>query len=863
MASRRLTLALLAPALLALTLSPLHAQEAPQARFEEARVAWNEGHFIEALETMEGILTGPGGSAFQDPIALLTGELYQVTEITNDGRGVRWSPDGRLAAYESGAGGDLMTHLLAMGPSGIREVGTISGSGLVFAPSGDEVAYMTVPETEELLAARAALEASVDPSDRMARYRLRRELARLDAEHTRIVVRDLTSDAEGVVEPEGMAVMSLLYNPGDGALHFLGAEVGEAASTGVYRLGPGGAPTRITPPGTQLSDPFFARGGDFLVFGMGRGEFGVMETGSGSIHGFQGLTPVLSADGGTLAFSGGDGGEAVVSVLSLVGELGMPRVVAEAPGRVSTSTARGCAACPLLSGLALSPTGDQVVFQAMPRENWELFLAPTAAGESEGMPTQLTWEIQHDLLPQFLSEKVLLAPKGEGRHRRAHLHQLDSGATTWLFRNNTTRTVAPEYEWAPNPDGTKLLMVAERDGNTVSPERGVYLLDLGKKVTPEAVLARVRTNLAAERDLMERAQAMYGPVEAEIREAVEKVSTPRLFQYQEALFQFGSKNVTQPGNAKAIRYLEEILRGWGYEPEFQWFDARGVQSANVVVRIPGTVSPEVVYAVSAHFDSNTRSPGADDNTSATVGLLEMARVLAGHPLPATIEIAFFTGEESGLLGSREYVRRAVESGKLLVGALNNDMVGYAEDNRLDNTIRYSNKGIRDLQHGAALLFSRMTLHDAEYYKSTDAAAYYDGYGDIVGGIGSYPILASPHYHQVSDVLETVNHQLVTEVAKVTTASAMLMASSPSRLKDLEIQQASGQVRVSWAPAVETDVGEYVVAWGPGGEPLQNNRRVTEPRAALGTLPAGTVISVKAVNGRRLEGWDWVRGVVGG
>jgi len=223
----------------------------------------------------------------------------------------------------------------------------------------------------------------------------------------------------------------------------------------------------------------------------------------------------------------------------------------------------------------------------MPREDWELYLVPTDATDGDGRVTQLTWEIQHDLFPQFLADGRILAPKGEGRHRRSHLHELATGEATWLFRNNTTRTVAPEYEWAPSPGGTGLLIVAERDGNTVSPERGVYFMDLSRKVTAEEVLARVRTNLAAERDLLDRARAMYGPVEGEVQKVVDRISAPRIFRYEEALFQFGSKHVTQPGNARAIRYLGEKLQEWGYQPELQWFDARGVQSANVVVRIPG------------------------------------------------------------------------------------------------------------------------------------------------------------------------------------------------------------------------------------------------------------------------------------
>ena len=355
----------------------------------------------------------------------------------------------------------------------------------------------------------------------------------------------------------------------------------------------------------------------------------------------------------------------------------------------------------------------------------------------------------------------------------------------------------------------------------------------------EELLERIRRNLAAEADLRDRAERMYGPVANEIREALAHVSVPRIFEYEDALYRFGTKYITQPGNRMAIDYLVDRLREFGYDPELQWFEPRGARTANVVARIPGSVSPEVVYAVSAHFDSNLRSPGADDNTSATVGLLEMARILADRPLPATVEI--------------------VASGMKLVGALNNDMIGWAENNRLDNTIRYSNGGIRDVQHGAAMLFSDLITYDAKYYKSTDAAAYYDAYGDIVGGIGSYPILANPHYHQVHDVLETVNHQLVAEVAKVTMASAILLASSPSRLTGLSAERGgSGAITVRWNPAVESDVTHYLVAFGPAGDPEASTLEVTVPEVTLEDMEPGSKLAVKAVNRRGLEGWDWAR-----
>jgi hypothetical protein len=230
-------------------------------------------------------------------------------------------------------------------------------------------------------------------------------------------------------------------------------------------------------------------------------------------------------------------------------------------------------------------------------------------------------------------------------------------------------------------------------------------------------------------------------------------------------------------------------------------------------------------------------------------------------LPATVIFASFTGEESGLLGSREFVRRAQESGMRIAGVLNNDMIGWANDHRLDNTIRYSNAGIRDVQHAASFL-TKLITYDATYFKATDAASFYEAYGDIVGGIGSYPVLGNPHYHQPTDLLETVNHELVAETSRVTVASIMLLASSPARVKNLKVTgPASGPVSAAWSPSPEKGVTGYVVGWGPANAPLRNTMRVIKPAATIPGATAGMVVSVKAVTAKGLEGWDWARAVI--
>ena len=374
----------------------------------------------------------------------------------------------------------------------------------------------------------------------------------------------------------------------------------------------------------------------------------------------------------------------------------------------------------------------------------------------------------------------------------------------------------------------------------------------------------MKASLDAEQALRAKGKRLYVPIAADVKQVLADASIERVYGHEKALFDFGSKFVSQPGNALAAAYLFDAYQSFGYAPAYQPFEYRirngpTGQTANVIATLKGTVNPELIYVVSSHYDSVAAGPGADDDSSGTAALLETARLLSGHPQPATIVFASFTGEEAGLLGSREFVRRAVADHLQVVGALNNDMIGWANDFRLDNTIRYSNPGIRDVQHAAAMQFTNLITYDALYYKSTDAAAYYEAYGDIVGGIGSYPVLGNPHYHQSHDLLETINHQLVTEVAKTTAATLMLLASSPSRVKDLKVDSfARGTAAISWSPSPEKAVTGYIVAYGPASKPEAQQIRVLKPSATLTGIQPGTVIAVKAVNARGLEGWDWAK-----
>ena len=855
--------------LMAALLTTVSGQQAQKPDFDTATLAWDRGDYVAALTAYRALIAAPGGERWLEPVALQTGELFQTREITADGANPRFSPDGRFVAYETGSGAARLTRIVEPA-AGMRVMAEVKGHSLAFLPQGDRAVYLKFQASEDLTRAQADLDKAAQTP---ARFAAQQQLNWLQFKHVDIVTRSLATGQERVCPTDGL-LKSAVASSADGRIVYVtGAREDDPSRSDIYGIAvdcdhpvavtkePGHKTGIVVDPkgayllyGTTGVNPFAkpatagAAGAAGAGAGGGRGggrgavgqsgTFAIVDLKTGLTTTVSGTSPAFSADGSTLAYLSRSADETSV----MAGPPGEPAAA------VKKTRER-------VGAIAVSPDGSRIAFQAMPKDDWEIFVM-NADGSNEA---RVTREIQHDVAPRFVTANLLLAATGEGRHLRSSLYDLTTLRRTRLFHNNTVRTIAPEYAWAPSVDGLQILVTAERDGDTVSPERGIYLVSLDARVTAAEVLARIDASLAAEKALRAKGERMFRPVATGVKRALADVSTSRIYNHEKALFDFDSKHITRPGNRLAGEYLFETYRSFGYEPERQWFEPRGAlggKTANVIATLEGTENPEIVYVVSSHYDSNASGPGADDDSSATAALLEAARVLAKRPMPATIVFASFTGEESGLLGSREFVRRAQAGGTRIVGALNNDMIGWANDHRLDNTIRYSNAGIRDVQHAASFL-TKLVTYDSRYFKSTDAAAYVEVYGDIVGGIGSYPVLGNPHYHQPTDLLETVNHELVAETSKLTVASIMLLASSPSPVRNLKTSgPTGGPVSVTWAASPEKSVTGYIVAWGPPDAPLRNRTRVMKPAATIPGAAPGVVVSVKAVNARGLEGWDW-------
>jgi Zn-dependent M28 family amino/carboxypeptidase len=102
---------------------------------------------------------------------------------------------------------------------------------------------------------------------------------------------------------------------------------------------------------------------------------------------------------------------------------------------------------------------------------------------------------------------------------------------------------------------------------------------------------------------------------------------------------------------------------------------------SIIAELPGT-DPGPVVMVGAHLDSVVDGPGINDNGSGVAALLEIARALSGRQFRATIRLAFWSAEETGIHGSTHYVTSLSDAERdRIVAYLNADMLaspnGYA------------------------------------------------------------------------------------------------------------------------------------------------------------------------------------------
>ncbi|HLO89537.1 MAG TPA: M20/M25/M40 family metallo-hydrolase [Lentimicrobium sp.] len=225
-------------------------------------------------------------------------------------------------------------------------------------------------------------------------------------------------------------------------------------------------------------------------------------------------------------------------------------------------------------------------------------------------------------------------------------------------------------------------------------------------------------------------------------------------------------------NATAAQFIYEKFQQYGYEPEFQNFN--GTRGANVIATKLGTRYPDKQYIICGHYDnmpSGNIAPGADDNASGTVAVLEAARILSSINTDYTIIFAAWDEEEIGLVGSQYYAQQAFANGDQIMGVLNLDMIAWDSDNdnlysisKNDNSNSFSEDFITTTGYYEPQLANNFITTTA-----SDHSSFWNyGYPAILSIEDFYDF--NDYYHTLNDNISNVNQPYFLSMVRAAVAN---------------------------------------------------------------------------------------------
>jgi hypothetical protein len=265
-----------------------------------------------------------------------------------------------------------------------------------------------------------------------------------------------------------------------------------------------------------------------------------------------------------------------------------------------------------------------------------------------------------------------------------------------------------------------------------------------------------------------------------------------------------------------------------------------VRMVNVVAWLPGRDTSRVVV-IGGHYDScicstnsmdfTSDAPGADDDGSGTVAVMELARVV-GRRFPrgfdATIAFILYTGEEQGLLGSTQFAERLKREGKQVTAAFTDDIIGnvVADDGRTDSTsVRVF--AVDSLAIGGGELARYVWATGALYQPDFEVLPVLrlDRLGrggdhrpfverGIPGLRFSERLENYKRQHLPTDSLADVNFSYVAKVARLNLATVVSLASAPARPEQTAYardRNSGGQAfTIRWSPVAGAASYELLV-----------------------------------------------------
>ncbi len=292
--------------------------------------------------------------------------------------------------------------------------------------------------------------------------------------------------------------------------------------------------------------------------------------------------------------------------------------------------------------------------------------------------------------------------------------------------------------------------------------------------------------------------------EINIQDLVDQVDSNRLKSDLESIVGVRHYSSNPTKLAETRDFIKDNFGNNGLPFTTQEVPFAGPNGENIIARQQGFSDETQTYIVDGHFDTVSNSPGADDNGSAVVGMLEVMRILAPYSFGKTIRYIGFDLEEEGLLGSAAYVVNAIPEYESLQGAYNFEMIGFYSDqpntqtlptgfellfpdavaaieaddfrgNFITNVSDVNSNSLATVFENAAMnyvpelkVITLVTPNAAltpDLLRSDHASFWFSGYKALMLTDGAN--FRNFNYHQPTDVISTINFEFMVNVVKAT------------------------------------------------------------------------------------------------
>ncbi|PIL29245.1 hypothetical protein GSI_09294 [Ganoderma sinense ZZ0214-1] len=260
-------------------------------------------------------------------------------------------------------------------------------------------------------------------------------------------------------------------------------------------------------------------------------------------------------------------------------------------------------------------------------------------------------------------------------------------ATTWASPISTQQVqgvAAKGYRLLDLQPGVEPVWKTEEDKLELL-RQGVHFFDVTEVYDPEEAALSVNIEPHATKANFPAPSHL-----SDIKPILETLSTTNMQDYLANLTSFNNRHYITSSGKAASQYIFDTVTAFAAgraDITVTKFKHPWAQFS-VIAHINGSASPSAsapLVILGAHEDSinlrnpwTGRAPGADDDGSGTVNLLEVFRALVAADFrPSTpVEFHWYSGEEAGLLGSQAVAKAYRRAGTEVRAMLELDMTGY-------------------------------------------------------------------------------------------------------------------------------------------------------------------------------------------